>query len=151
MKFSPFPTQLVQEIQQAVANAPPPPPKGRQAAQPKQDDPNLTQAKIKKMDAETQRTLAETRKMDSDAGMGLAQFAVDTMHRSRDARQREAEHEHKRTVDHHKILTDRVKAAQQAQQAQQQMQLRQQQAMVSMMTPGPAGPPQPLPDQMGNQ
>lgn len=135
LKFSPFPTQLVQEIQQAVAQAPPPPPKGRQAAQPKQDDPNLVQAKVKKMDAETQRTLAETRKMDHEAGMNLAQFAVDTMHRTAESRQKAAEHHHKAAMDRHSVLTERIKAAQEAQQRQQEM-------IQSLM-------PQPAPEPMG--
>jgi hypothetical protein len=139
LKFSPFPTQLVQEIQQAVAQAPPQPPKGRQPMQPKQDDPNLIQAKIQKMGAETQRTMAETRKLDHDSSMGVAQFAVDTLHRTADTHQKAAVHQHKAAMDRHKALTDRVKAAQEAQQRQQE----QLASMFQQPTSQPmGGPPQ---------
>ena len=103
LKFSEFPTQLVQEIQQAVANTPPPPPKGRQAVG-KQEDPNFTAAKIQKMQAETQRTLAETRKLDSESHLGIANLAVDAITKGQ-------EHRHKVETHRHKVLMDRVNAA----------------------------------------
>jgi hypothetical protein len=131
LKFSNFPTQLVQEIQQAVSEQPPPPPKGRQPAGGKQEDPNFTQAKIQKMGAETQRTLAETRKLDQEAQMGVAKLAVDAVNTGRD-------HAHKVEVHRHQALMDRVKAARDAQAQQQQM-------ATAMQ---PQQPQQPPPDQM---
>ena len=117
LKFSPFPTQLVQEIQQAVANAPPPPPKGRQQppqrppAPQKVEDPNITQAKVRKMDAETQRTLAESRKLDHDSRLATTSMMVDTVHKG-------MAQQHAATQHRHKVLMDRVSAAQAAQQQQ---------------------------------
>jgi len=142
LKFSHFPTQMVQEIQQAVANTPPPPPKGRQAAPPQgkpPEDPNFTQAKIKKMDAETQRTLAEMRKLDSETRLAPQQFqAANT--------QKRMEHAQKGQMQQHKILMDRVNSARQAQQQQAQMAMDQQnnqlQQLQALQPQGPMQPPQ---------
>lgn len=112
LKFSEFPTQLVQEIQQAVAQAPPQPPKGQGRSQGKQEDPAFTQAKIVKMQAETQRTLAEARKMDQDAKLGATSLALDAIHKS-------AEHRRQIVGDRHQRLVDRVSAAREAAQAMQ--------------------------------
>lgn len=122
LKFSNFPAQLVQEIQQAVAEQPPQPPKGRQAGgggRPP-EDPNFTQAKIQKMAAETQRTLAETRKLDHESKLGIANLAVDALTKGQQNQQKVAEHQQKVREHGHKVLMDRVAAAQQAQMQQQQ-------------------------------
>jgi hypothetical protein len=122
LKFSHFPVQLVQEIQQAVAEQPPQPPKGggRQPPQGKQEDPNFTQAKIRKMDAETQRTMAETRKLDADSKLGIASLAVDAIQKGAQHRQSLASHQHQVQMDRaghqHQVLMDRVNSARQAQQ-----------------------------------
>jgi len=122
LKYSHFPVQLVQEIQEAVANQPPPPPKGGRAGGPqgKQEDPNFTQAKIRKMDAETQRTMAEMRKLDSETRLGVANLAVDSIHRGNEHRQKMAAHQHQVQMDQaghsHKVLMDRISSARQAQQ-----------------------------------
>jgi len=115
LKFSEFPAQLVQEIQQAVSQQPPPPPKGRQASPGKQDDPQLVQAKVQKMTAEsqriaaeTQRTMAEARKLDQEAGLHMADLAVDAITRG-------AQHRQKGEAQRHKILHDRVRAARETQ------------------------------------
>ena len=139
LKFSEFPTQLVQEIQQAVAQAPPPPPKGRQA-QGKQEDPQFTQAKIQKIQAETQRTLAETRKLDSDSKLGMANLAVDAITKNAEHRHRMAEHQHKMVQHQHKVLTDRVTQAREMLQSMQppaQDQQPPQQAQPMMQQPQP--------------
>ena len=62
LKYSNFPTQFVQEVQQGVAEqAQQPPQKG--GGKGKQEDPEFTQAKIQKMQAETHRTYAEAAKL----------------------------------------------------------------------------------------
>jgi hypothetical protein len=106
LKFSEFPIQLVQEIQQAVAQTPPPPPKGRAqggGGRPP-EDPQFTQAKIQKMQAETQRTLAETRKLDKDSNLGIANLAVDAITKSQ---------QHRATMEtqRHRVLAERVRMA----------------------------------------
>jgi len=131
LKFSEFPTQLVQEIQQAVAQTPPPPPKGQGRAPGKQEDPQFTQAKIQKMAAETQRTLAEARKMEQESRLNQQELAVDAI-------TKQGEHRLKTETHQHKVLMDRVKAAQQARQ--------QQMDMTMAMQPQPQAP-QPGPNQ----
>jgi hypothetical protein len=144
MKYSHFPTQLVQEIQQAVAQQPPQPPKGgrqrgEQNVGPK-EPPEFTQAKIQKMGAETQRTLAEMRKMDTESRINIAKLAVDSQASQREHGLRAAELQQKGQQGTHQMLMDRVAHARQAQQDQQQMALQQQQN-------GMQGPPQPQPQQ----
>jgi hypothetical protein len=130
LKFSEFPVQLVQEIQEAVAQQPPQPPKGRQGPQGKQEDPSIVQAKVQKMQAETQRTMAEARKLDNEGRMGIANLAVDALTRGQEARHKTAAHQHK-------VLLDRVKAARETQQHQMAMQ----QGLQQMMTPPEMGGP----------
>jgi hypothetical protein len=125
LKFSHFPAQLVNEINQAVQSTPPPPPRGQGRAPGKQEDPAFTQAKITKMGAETQRTIMEARKMEHDMQMDMASHAVDVLSKRQEAA-------HKSRELQHKQLMDRVKAAQDQQQQQ-----------AAMMQPPPeAGPPQ---------
>jgi hypothetical protein len=127
LKFSEFPTQLVQEIQQAAANAPPPPPKGGGRAPGKQEDPAFTQAKIAKMQAETQRTLAEAKKMDHESRLGMANLAVDAITKG-------GEHRHNVAQHRHQVLMDRVNAAREQQKHQQEM------AMAMMPQPAQQQP-----------
>jgi len=148
LKFSHFPSQMVQEIQQAVAQQPPPPPKGgRQGPPPqgKQEDPNFTQAKIRKMDAETQRTMAEMRKLDSESQLGRANLAVDAINKGREHRQKQAEHQHKVLMD--RVTAAREQQAQQTQQAAQQQQM--QMDVMQKMLGGNGGQPGPAQPQMG--
>src|SRR5262252_10002095 len=131
MKFSHFPTQLVQEIQQAVANTPPPPPKGQGKPPGPKEDPAFTQAKIQKMGAETQRTIMEAQKMQHDMRMGVAEHAADVI-------SKRAEHAHRRTEHAHQALMDRVNAAREAQAQQHEQQM----SMQQMMQPPPQRPPE---------
>jgi hypothetical protein len=126
LKFSEFPIQLVQEIQQAVSQQPPPPPKGGRGGPGKVEDPQVTQAKIQKMAAETQRTLAETRKLDKDSQLSMAGIAVDAITKGREHAHNVDKHQHQVLMDReghrHKVLMDRVKMARDAMQQMQQMQ-----------------------------
>jgi len=132
LKFSEFPSQLVQEIQQAVANQPPPPPKGGGRAPAKQEDPAFTQAKIAKMQAETQRTIAEAKKMDQEVRLGMASLAVDAITKS-------GEHRHQAAQHQHQVLMDRVTHAREHQKQQQELAL--------AMMPQPQAQPEMGPNQ----
>lgn len=106
LKFSPWPSQLVQEIQQAIQNAPPQPPKG---AGRKEENPDLTQAKIKKMDAETQRTIAEAAKLDKESHLHLAELTIGAIHKGQELRDKSEQRQHQQ-------LQRRIQMARQQQQ-----------------------------------
>src|SRR5215472_7226875 len=74
LKFSPLPAQLVAKLQQmAQQQGPNPPQKGRG----KQEDPQMTQAKVQKTSAEGQRALAQARAIDQEQKLKLAELAMD--------------------------------------------------------------------------
>jgi hypothetical protein len=102
LKFSPWPTQLVAEFQELAQNTPPPPPKGKGGG--KTEDPQMTQAKIQKLGADTQRSIAEAKAIDRKSNLELAQLTSDTLLRS-------SELAHKKSLEHQKLLHDRIAAA----------------------------------------
>lgn len=80
LKYSPLPAQLVADLQkQAQAmqqqGGPQQPGKGGRG---KQEPPELTQAKVQKLGADTQRVLAEARKIDQESGFRVAEMALDS-------------------------------------------------------------------------
>lgn len=77
LKYSPFPAQLVNDIQREVAENPPQPPgaKGKGAA--KQDNPDLVQAKVGLYGAQQQKALAQARMIDQQAGLKIAEIVQD--------------------------------------------------------------------------
>jgi hypothetical protein len=85
------------------------------------------------MQAETQRTLAETRKLDNESHMDMQRLAVDAITKSQ-------EHRHKMATHQHKVLMDRVNTARDM---MQQMQPPPMQDMQQQ--------PQPQPDMGPNQ
>ena len=100
LKFSPFPAQVSAEIQQAVSEAPPQQQKGRG----KQEDPTVTQAKVQKMGAESQRALAQARKLDQEGGFHIAKLATDAITHTMDLK-------HKSEEGNKKLLASRIQAA----------------------------------------
>jgi hypothetical protein len=69
LKYSPFPAQLVQNIQKSVAQSPPQPPqKGRGKSNP----PEMDAAKTQLYSAQAQKALAQARDIDSKAGLKMA-------------------------------------------------------------------------------
>jgi hypothetical protein len=100
LKFSPFPAQVSAEIQQAVSEAPPQQQKGRG----KQEDPTITQAKVQKMGAESQRALAQARKLDQEGGFHIAKLATDAITHTMDLK-------HKSEEGNKKLLASRIQAA----------------------------------------
>lgn len=68
LKYSPFPAQLVQNIQKSVAQSPPQPPqKGRGKSNP----PEMDAAKTQLYGAQAQKALAQARDIDSKAGLKM--------------------------------------------------------------------------------
>ncbi len=112
LKFSPWPAQLVAEFQELAANAPQMPQKPQKGG--KQEDPNMTQAKIKKLDADTQRSLAEAKAIDRKSNLDIAELTSTTLLKS-------SELSHQKNLDHQKLLHDRIAKAKQQMQGPPQV------------------------------
>lgn len=78
LKYSPYPSQVVADIQREVAENPPQmPQKGGQkgpAAPPKKDDPNLVKAKVGLFGAQQQKAMAQARQIDKSTGLKMAEI-----------------------------------------------------------------------------
>jgi hypothetical protein len=101
LKFSPFPSSVVNLITKTAADIPPPPQKGQKGAQ-KQDDPGLIQSKTKLFDAQTQKALAQARQIDQSTGVKMAEMVSENMMKGDELRQRADEHRHRQVMDHRK-------------------------------------------------
>ena len=110
MKFSPLPAQIVAELQELAQQASQQPQKPQK--QGKTEDPNMTQAKIKKLDADTQRSLAEAKAIDRKSNLDIAELTSNTLIKS-------SELAHQKNLDHQKLLHDRIAKAKQQMQAPQ--------------------------------
>lgn len=112
MKFSPLPAQIVAELQELAQQA------GQQPQKPqkqgKTEDPNMTQAKIKKLDADTQRSLAEAKAIDRKSNLDIAELTSTTLLKS-------SELSHQKNLDHQKLLHDRIAKAKQQMQGPPQV------------------------------
>lgn len=105
LKFSPFPAQLVNDINREAAQTPPPPPKGKQAAPGKPpEDPSLVQAKAKMWDANAQKALAQARQIDQSTGVKVAEMGLESLAKSQDIRQKDELTQHRQAMDHRKAL-----------------------------------------------
>ena len=100
LKFSPLPAQVVHEIQRSVAMSPPQPPGGRG----KQEPPEITAAKAKKLGAEGERALAQARSLDQQAPLKIAEIVLEGIKLSSDTRGRRDLKDHREKVDTLKIL-----------------------------------------------
>src|SRR6266851_152047 len=87
LKYSPFPTQIVQDIQREAAENPPQP---QQKGRGKQEDPTLTQAKVGSLNANAQKAIAKARMIDQQSGLKLAEIVTEGTlgaHKIRQARE----------------------------------------------------------------
>jgi hypothetical protein len=112
LKFSPLPVQLVAELQQLAQDAMSNPAlqqKGRGGG--KQEDPQLTQAKVVKMGADAQKAIAEARSLDKRSGIELAKLTSDTVLRSHELK-------HKAALEQKKALLMHNRAAMMQQQGE---------------------------------
>lgn len=105
LKYSPFPAQLVSDIQRDVAQNPPPPPKGRgaggAAGGKKPDDPNLVQANVQLRSAQAQKALAQAREIDMRTGMAVPKLALEAMQHGHQRQQDQTNFAHKQKMDMH--------------------------------------------------
>ena len=111
MKFSPLPAQIVAELQELAQQASQQPQKPQKGGG-KQEDPNMTQAKIQKLSADTQRSLAEAKAIDRKSNLDIAELTSNTLIKS-------SELAHQKNLDHQKLLHDRIAKAKQQMQAPQ--------------------------------
>ena len=97
IKFSPLPAQLIAELQELAQQAAqqPPPQKGRGGAGRPPDPPELTQAKVLKINADAQKAIAEARSLDKRSGLELAQMVSETTLRSQEIRHKQASEQQK--------------------------------------------------------
>jgi len=104
LKYSPFPAQLVSDINREVSQNPPQPPqKGKGGG--KQDDPNLIQAKTKLFDANAQKALAQARQIDQSTGLKVAEIGMEGMARAGELRQKDELNRHRQVMDARKAMT----------------------------------------------
>lgn len=73
LKFSPFPSSVVNMIQRTVAQSPPKPP---QKGKGKSDPPEMVQAKVGLMGAQQQKALSQAREIDQRTGLKVAELTV---------------------------------------------------------------------------
>lgn len=100
IRFSPLPAQLIAELQELAQQAAQQPPKqGRGGGGKPPDPPELTQARVLKMNADAQKAIAQAKQLDRSSGVELAKMVADTTMRSR-------EMQHKREMDERKMLLD---------------------------------------------
>lgn len=104
MKFSPLPAQIVAELQELAQQASQQPQKPQKGG--KQEDPQMTQAKIGKLSADTQRSLAEAKAIDRKSNLELAELTSTTLLKSQEIK-------HKQSLEHNKVLHARIAAAKQ--------------------------------------
>ena len=125
LKYSPFPTSLVNEIQKTAAQAQQaqaaqggPPQKGGRG---KQDPPQLVAAKTQLTGAQAQRAMAQAREIDSRTGQSPAKLALDAMAQGHDRNLDLAQHAHQKNIDVANVLAKAMnaKSGQQRQAAQQ--------------------------------
>ena len=103
LKYSPFPSQLVNDINREVEQNPPQPPqKGRPG---KQDDPNLVQAKTKLYGAQADKALAQARQIDQATGVKVAELTLEGMASAHKIRQTDTLNEHRKAMDVRKAFT----------------------------------------------
>lgn len=87
LKFSPWPSQVVNMIQKDVAQNPPQPP-GKGKGGGKQEPPELTQAKVRHTNAAADKAIAQARMIDKQSGLKVAELAADSAIRAHEIRQR---------------------------------------------------------------
>jgi hypothetical protein len=101
LKFSPWPTQVVQMIQRDVAQNPPQPPggKGQQkqgAPQKPPENPMLTQAKVRHTNAQADKAIAQARMLDqqtkTEPGIKTAEIAVQAALKAHELRIKREQH-----------------------------------------------------------
>lgn len=101
LKFSALPGQLVNELEKEATENPP---QGNQKGKGKSEDPQLTQAKVKKFSADSERALAEARALDKESSLNQGALISETMMHA-------AELKHKQRIDEHRMKMDQIKAA----------------------------------------
>src|SRR5215469_549225 len=133
LKFSPLPAQLVASLQKmAQTQGANPPQKGRG----KQEDPQMTQAKVQKTSAEAQRAIAQARAIDQEQKVKIAELAMDAYQHAKD---------HQQGVNaHHNPPVDPMQMIRMLLGNTQQLPAEQQPQQVPMQAPQ-NGQPQPPP------
>jgi len=114
LKFSPFPAQLVNEIQKDIAQNPPPPPKGKQQGgqgqSPKPgkppDPPQLVAATTQLKQAQAQKALSQAREIDMRAGMSAPKLMLNAMAQSHQQNMDRAAHAHEQAKHGHQRNMD---------------------------------------------
>jgi len=98
LKFSPLPAQVVNDIRREVAKA------AQQENQQgggrgKQEPPELTDAKVKKTEAEAARAMAQAKSYDEQSKAKIAELFLQGFRLTSDIVNREADDEHRRQMD----------------------------------------------------
>lgn len=101
LKFSPYPAQLVEKLQKMAQQMPP---QQQGKGKGKQTDPMETQAKVLKMSADREKTLAQAREVDSNAKLRLAEIATEAIATGAKIRHQDALAEHKKRSDAIKLM-----------------------------------------------
>lgn len=99
MKFSPYPAQVVSQIQKfAMQNQQGQQQKGRK------DSPEMEKAKIGKIGADAQRALAQARTIDATGVTKVAELLLEGIKLDADIKRSNRDHSHKKVVDTMQIL-----------------------------------------------
>lgn len=105
LKYSPWPSQVVEKFQKLAASPqgqPQKPGGGRGGG--KQADPMETQARVQKMGADREKTLAEARSIDQDARLKVVETMVDTIASAHKMKHQDELAKHKERSDALKAL-----------------------------------------------
>lgn len=104
IKFSPLPAQLIAELQELATQAQNTPPKQKGGAGKQPDPPELTQAKIFKINADGQKAIAEAKMLDKRGGLEIAKMVTDVTMHSHEMRQKQALQQRKQLLDQRRAL-----------------------------------------------
>jgi hypothetical protein len=102
LEYSPLPAQLVQQLQQEAAQNPPQMPgkdgnRGPSAQPP--ENPQETQARIMKLVADAQKSLAQAEQIKEQSGLQVAEMMFDLQHKREELRQKDDLQKHRQVSD----------------------------------------------------
>jgi len=95
LKYSPFPSVVVNTIQKAVAANPPQPKQGKG----KQDPPELIQANVGLKSAQARKAISQAREIDMRTGLAAPPFIVDAAAQGHQAQQDKIQTQNKHKID----------------------------------------------------
>jgi len=153
LKYSPFPSQLVQDILRDVTQNPPPPPqnkRGQPGARPgapgkPPEPPQMVQAKVALHSAQAQKALAQAREIDMRTGQSPAKLTLEALAQSHNQQLEKQQQAHTQGMDQQRARNDATNMLIKARQGAQQHRLNLMNAMTKGMGAmgGLAGPIQP--------